>query len=167
MYWDNNKITSNNSGSILFETLIIIPVLIFISLFCVDFLSYTKAQTFITQIVRDSGIFFATVPDHPTPNQTFVNLHSNGEYSDCLQICEATNFQSEVCHCFHYATHERIFRAIQSDSSTLDMESLNIETSFDPLEETVSINVTIEKKLTFFWSSKKVESKATLLKVNL
>ncbi len=157
----------SEQGSVLLESVIIAPFLVMFFMFCVDFLNYTKTQTYISQVARDATIFFAMVPGIPQANETVTNIYKDDGANECDQICEATSFEEPSCYCYHLATQERIYRSIISDSGTLNMDSLNIETRYNDPHKTVSVKIKVEKKLTFFWANKNVESKATLKKINL
>jgi hypothetical protein len=160
------EIISNERGSIFFESLIVAPVLIILFLFCADFLMFTKSHTFVSQVTRDAAIYFATIPGEPSSHPE-TNLHKDDDNMmkhEMLQLCSN---ESETIdpRCYHLATQERAYRSLQVGSGNLDIESVNMTTSYDGQNVTLEINADI--RVSFWWNTSRVNTSATLRKVNL
>jgi Flp pilus assembly protein TadG len=154
---------SNQKGAIFVETLIAAPLMIMIFLFCVDFLMFTKSHTFVSQVARDAAIYFATIPGEPEQGQE-TNLYKHNEYNDLILLCSNEEEQVDPM-CYHLATQVRAFRSLQAGSGNLDIQDLNMTTSYDG--NNVTLEISADVKISFWWNTSTVNTSATLRKVNL
>lgn len=159
---ESNSI-SNQKGAIFVETLIAAPVMIMLFLFCADFLMFTKSHTFVSQVARDAAIYFATIPGEPQQGQE-TNLYKHSEYNDLILIC-SNESESIDPMCYHLATQVRAFRSLQAGSGNLDIQDLTMTTSYDGVN--VSLEISADIKVSFWWNTSTVSTNATLRKVNI
>jgi hypothetical protein len=154
----------SDRGAVFVETTLIAPILILFFLFCADFLAYTKSHTFVSQVARDSLIFFATVPGKPSEG-----IHSDlfrSDSSEVTSLCGTTEYETDPS-CYHRAAQIRALRALNSDDLTLNMDILEIDTDYNSVDETVSIRIHTVKNVLFLFPNRPIEVNAVLRKVDL